>query len=262
MVLMDKRSLSFQIQSFGVSDKGLVRVRNEDYWDSVPEKNIFALADGMGGHLGGDVAAKEAVTFSLDLLSNSEILQKHILSPDDVLDVMRFVIQQTNARVHERSKLEPTVKGMGATLCCFYLYENRYAVYAHVGDSRIYRLRKGEFKQLTSDHSVVQEMMDAGQLKKGKDKAAKRKYAGMITKAIGIDPKVRAEADFEEIQHGDIYLMCSDGLTNMLRPAKMQELIENAPTIEDASQSLVKAAKNGGGDDNITAVLLSCEEES
>jgi PPM family protein phosphatase len=244
--------MRLKLESYGISDIGLVRQNNEDVWDKIPEYNFFALADGMGGHKAGEVAAREAI---LKLCSSI----RHKLSQSggkataaQAASYLNQAIKEANTWVYEMAAQDENLHGMGTTLCCFLLCEQTL-VYAHVGDSRIYRFRRA-LEQLTSDHSLRSELIATGQLDEGT--ASLFPYKNIITRAIGTSLQVEAEIASCHVEPGDIYFLCSDGLTDYVTTDKMYAILSRADTIKEASDSLVKSAKDKGGNDNITIVMI------
>ena len=161
-------------------------------------------------------------------------------------------IQSVNDSIFRMSHENADLKGMGTTLCCLFLHP-KGLIYGHVGDSRIYRLRKGKLEQLTHDHSLVRELIDLGKL--SEEQAEEFQYKNIITKAIGTEPRVEPTVQSDSIQKGDILMMCSDGLTDLLSDEEIQHIISLQP-IDKVADILVKTAVVKGGYDNVTAVIV------
>jgi serine/threonine protein phosphatase PrpC len=245
---------SYKISSFGRSDIGLVRENNEDVWESLADQQFFILADGMGGHLAGEVAAREAVD------GLSQLVRKSFKAPkDSVEDYARLIhefIQQVNGDVYKKSRSDIDLRGMGTTLCCTYFHENG-AVFAHVGDSRIYRFNRNGLEQLTRDHSLVTEMIDLGELsEKNLDGVT---YKNVITRAIGTTSHVEVSIGISEFEENDLFMMCSDGLSDLLTPQMIEDILKDTEDLEKTVDRLIGAAIELGGKDNITAVLMRVE---
>lgn len=237
------------IETFGVSDIGLSRENNEDVWAELADDHFYVLADGMGGHLAGEVAAKEAVLHFCDAVD------KYFRSPTppSVSSAKRYIGEtfiSANSWIRRLSKDHPDLHGMGTTLCCLLLLENK-AIIGHVGDSRIYRYRK-ELSRLTKDHSLAQEAAFSS-----RGRAAKH----ILTKALGISPAIEPELLEVPYEQGDIYLLCSDGLHDVLSDKQIEALFRRSTSLKNAALELVEAAKKGGGHDNITLLLVKIGSE-
>ncbi|HEU4975123.1 MAG TPA: Stp1/IreP family PP2C-type Ser/Thr phosphatase [Baekduia sp.] len=228
------------------SDTGRQRPANEDsYWVNMP---LFVVADGMGGAQAGEVASRTAVDVFADGLpdgggSNEERLAQ--------------LVAEANARIHALSQRDEQRAGMGTTLTAAYVGEDDLAV-AHVGDSRLYRLRGGALEQLTDDHSLVGELVRRGQI--SAEEAEDHPQRSIITRALGPEGEVAVDHHTWPVQDGDVFLVCSDGLSGMVPDARMAEILRGAPSLERAAQALVAAANDAGGRDNITVVLFRVED--
>ena len=224
----------------GISDIGLVRPNNEDVWAAHPESGFFALADGMGGHQAGEIAAKEAI----------EQLLRHFRPSDDPKGALQYAIEEANRKVFEKGRSSEQMNGMGTTLCCLFCSQ-KTVVYAHVGDSRIYRFRQGKLEQLTEDHSLYSRWQMLG-----KTSHDPYPYKNVITRAIGTSRKVIPEISSTSFEPGDLFLLCSDGLSDSLPLQDMEKVIERSDTLESATERLVEKAKIMGSSDNITVLLI------
>lgn len=227
----------------GLSDIGLFRPNNEDVWAAHPASGLFALADGMGGHQAGEIAAKEA---TLQLLRSFK-------PGDDPIEALRVAIEEANRKVYEKGRSSEHLTGMGTTLCCLY-WNQTSVVYAHVGDSRIYRLRNGKLEQLTKDHSLLSrwEML-------GKTSHEPYPYKNIITRAIGTARKVVPEISSTPFEPKDLFLLCSDGLSDALTLQDIEKVIERSDTLQMAASRLVEKAKINGSNDNITVLLIQAD---
>lgn len=234
-----------QLESYGLSDIGLNRSNNEDAWVSLPEIGFFALADGMGGHQAGEVAAQEAINHL------TQTVQK--IKTRDCVEWMielRHAIEKANQWVYKLGKKSETLCGMGTTLCCLIWSENA-VVYAHVGDSRIYRFRNQKLDLLTQDHSLY-----AKWLQFGKESHTPFPYKNVITRAVGTAPKANPEIAFIPPLPGDLFFLCSDGLSDVLGIEQMEKILVACSSLETASKELIQQAKRNGSSDNITILMV------
>jgi PPM family protein phosphatase len=246
--------MSDNIESWGVSHVGFVRGNNEDVWEALDDENFFIVADGMGGHRAGEVAAKEAVDALARIVRHKLFLkprEKHTLST--LSELIHSSIVDVNSIVYSIGNSDDSLRGMGTTLCCLIVGEEG-VVYGHVGDSRIYRLRDGELKQLTEDHTLTVQL--AAPDEDDDEESGKFIYKNILTRTIGNDPLIVPDVDMASIQDGDMYLLCSDGLTDMLTPEEIQNILISSPTAQEGAQNLVDAALVAGGIDNITLIVL------
>lgn len=252
---MTTNEMTFQIQAAGISDTGLVRQTNEDAWEECAEINLFILADGMGGHQAGEVAAKEAVSTLCKIAKK----MKKKMNLYETRDFFEHAIKNVNTVVYQLSKSQPGLRGMGTTLCCLQI-RNEGIVYGHVGDSRIYRFRNDSLEQLTTDHSLMRELMDLGQL--SESQASDFMYKNILTKAIGTEPLVEPSVYTEEFQVGDLFLLCSDGLSDPVSDSEIELILKNHSNIQEALKNLVEQANMKGGYDNITALIVKIEKKN
>lgn len=246
--------MSFDVEAIGLTDVGLVRQKNEDAWGFIPDMRTYLLADGMGGHRSGDVAARVAVEHLTELLRR--LAESTITERDSLFEAghrLRVAIEATNRYVYKLSKSEEALRGMGTTLCCLRVHDDGL-VYAHVGDSRIYRMREGELDQLTEDHSLLRELVRAGQIRE--QHTADFVYKNIITKALGTEPVVEPSVEISDLLPRDIYLMCSDGLSDLLSKDAIEQILATGHSLEAKACALVDAAKKKGGYDNVTVVLI------
>ncbi len=241
--------MTYKVQSFGISDIGLTRQNNEDLWTEIPKKCFYALADGMGGHNAGEVAAKLTIE---DLCASVNAFPLLKISTEEVLSSLKKAILRANLKVYQLAGANPSLNGMGTTLCCFLLHEKNL-IYAHVGDSRIYRYRNG-LKRMTKDHSLREELYTKGEIKEGQ--IASYPHKNVITKAIGTTAYVQPDIEVTEVAPQDIYFLCSDGLTDRVSDSEIAHTIREADSLENASHALVSLAKSKGGHDNITILMI------
>ena len=226
------------------TDVGRVRSSNQDN-AAVVDDRLFAVADGMGGHQGGEVASEVAL----------DVLAAHLteFTTGDLLAAVR----EANRRVHRRAESDPDLAGMGTTLCALALVEGegeeRLAL-VNVGDSRVYRQRDGDFEQLTDDHSLVANLVKEGRL--SPEEAAIHPQRNVLTRALGIDMVVQIDSWELEAVTGDRYLLCSDGLFNEVEHDRIAATLRRLDQPTDAARELVRLANDGGGRDNITCVVV------
>jgi PPM family protein phosphatase len=253
--------MPFHLRSFGLSHVGLVRENNEDVWGELTSKNFYILSDGMGGHLAGDIAARFTVDELCKFVDARLPAQPSTLQEEQLDSVMAaFVegIKQVNRYVYTKGLERTEWQGMGATLCCIYFCA-QHAVYAHVGDSRIYRLRKGRLDQLTEDHSLVKQLLASGHI--NEEQAERFHYKNIITRAIGTHPEVEPAIDSIELQAQDLFLLCSDGLTDLMQRQQIKQILSASTDLAEKGNKLVQAACDAGGRDNITVLLIQVEED-
>jgi serine/threonine protein phosphatase PrpC len=232
---------------FSQSDTGRQRRANEDAY--MARSPVFVVADGMGGAQAGEVASRVAVeAFERGLDDGGGA------SPEQLLAER---VHEANARIHEMSQAEQDRAGMGTTITAAHVGEHEIAI-AHVGDSRAYRFRDDELERLTEDHSLVEEMRRRGQLTA--QEADEHPQRSIITRALGPEPDVIVDTHSWRGIAGDVYLLCSDGLTSMVPEAQVAAILREASTLADAGHALIDAANRAGGRDNITVVLFRLEE--
>lgn len=236
------------IKSFGITDIGLSRKKNEDYFKEIKEHNFFLLADGMGGHKAGEIAAKKAV----------EIIQESFLqSKSNTLDAQKKnlydSIKKANSDIYQLSLERPGFRGMGTTLCAFYIHENK-ALIGHVGDSRIYRYRNDLVCQLTNDHSLISELIKTRHVEE--DEPLPSPHRNVITKALGPASFVEPEIESYSLEPGDTILMCSDGLSDYVSERRMHKILSRNIPLETKAYYFVELAKQRKSQDNITLILL------
>jgi protein phosphatase len=225
------------------TDTGRRRRRNEDAFVLAPP--LFAVADGMGGAQAGEIASKLAAAALEDTDPG------RLTGPEKVASL----IQEANRRVHERSSRDPSTSGMGTTMTVA-LVEDGGVVIGHVGDSRAYLVRGREIEQLTEDHSLVNELLKSGKL--SPQEAETHPQRSVITRAVGTDPDVDVDSFIVEPQDGDVFLICSDGLTDMVDDEHILETVERfRGNLDRMTKQLVTAANRGGGEDNITVVAFA-----
>jgi serine/threonine protein phosphatase PrpC len=229
-----------------VTDPGRKRRRNEDSY--LMEPPLFAIADGMGGAQAGEVASRLATAALKESDSNTGGEQR-------IVDL----IQEANRRVYDRSSTDPNTSGMGTTITVA-LVEDEHVAFGHVGDSRAYLIRDASMEQLTEDHSLVNELLKTGKL--SQEEAEAHPQRSVITRALGTDPDVDVDTFSVTAQTGDLFLLCSDGLTDMVSEGSILDVVErNRADINAALRALIKEANRGGGQDNITVVAFEIAAE-
>jgi len=231
--------------SAGRTDAGRVRRRNEDAF--VLDPPLFAVADGMGGAQAGEVASRIAAA------AFREYHEADRLEPGERVQA---IVQEANRRIYERARSDSEASGMGTTVTAALLTGGRVTI-GHVGDSRAYRIRDGRIEQLTEDHSLVADLMRSGRLTS--EEADAHPQRSVITRALGTDPEVDVDTSSVDVEPGDLFLLCSDGLTTMVAEDDILRILAGASTLDEAARELVRAANSGGGEDNVTVVLFRVE---
>jgi protein phosphatase len=256
-------NISQALQSASLTDPGRIRDHNEDCIESRPEIGLYVLADGMGGYNAGEVASGMATSLIADGLAetwNPRDVDR--LSRDAAMAladrVIREQIVRSNTAILTTAQNNPECAGMGTTLVVCLFYDNFVCV-AHIGDSRLYRLRGEAIDQITRDHSLLQEQLDSGLITPEEAKLSQNK--NLVTRALGIDPDVEPELHVYETQPDDVYLLCSDGLNDMVDDEEIRLTmitLKSNPAL--TVQQLVQAANDNGGRDNISAMLIRVAE--
>jgi serine/threonine protein phosphatase PrpC len=225
----------------------MVRTSNEDSCIANIESEVFIVADGMGGHAAGEIASQIAASAVDEVLSGRG-------SESNVEDLLKSAVQTANTRVYGAQKDKPEYRGMGSTMTVLTFLDNHYYM-AHVGDSRAYLLRGKTLKQLTRDHSLVWPLYESGIV--AKDDLSRHPQKNLITKSIGTHPEVEADLKHDVVCEGDIFLLCSDGLTDVLSDQDILDVLTGDETNpQQISELLIGAAKEGGGPDNVTAIVI------
>ncbi len=226
------------------SDIGRMRQRNEDAY--LVKDGLFVVADGMGGHRGGDVASTLAIQ-TIESGASAKVTLEELVGE----------IQKANRAVLERGEADRDLRGMGTTMTAVIAEDAKVHV-AHVGDSRAYLLREGALQQLTEDHTLVQRMVREGRLTE--DEAAHHPQRSVLTRALGVDEVIPVDELSLDIHAGDRLLLCSDGLTSMVDRERIQKILQDEPDPQVACDQLIDAANRAGGDDNITVIVLDFED--
>ncbi|HYO12703.1 MAG TPA: Stp1/IreP family PP2C-type Ser/Thr phosphatase [Thermoanaerobaculia bacterium] len=251
-----------RVKACGLSDVGLTRAHNEDYFEIDPRHKLYVVADGMGGHSHGEVAAQIAVNAIRDFIEKTADrdttwpfgmdarLERHS-------NLLKMAVRIAHENVLRAISRDGSLYGMGTTVVGLLLADNIAAV-AHVGDSRAYRLRNGRLEQLTQDHTWVNEQVVAGFL--SKEQARSHPLKNVVTRALGGENDVLVDIREIEVLPGDLFLLCSDGLTGMLSDTDIGERLSSGRSLHEICRTLVSDSNARGGIDNITVVLLAIEE--
>jgi serine/threonine protein phosphatase PrpC len=247
------------LEMYSQTDPGMVRSHNEDSVACDPVCGLVVLADGMGGYNAGEVASGIAVSvvvteISHRLLDSSPVDRAGNSGEELGVSLLRDNIQKANASIFHAAQSQPQYAGMGTTIVSGLFYDNRVAV-GHVGDSRMYRLRGEVLETITHDHSLLQEQLDSGMISVEDARLSKNK--NLVTRAVGIDADVDSEVHVHDVLVGDIYLLCSDGLNDMVEDDDIQSTLyalqSNLPL---AASQLIQMANDNGGRDNISVILV------
>lgn len=251
-------SLKGKIKVVRCSDTGRVRDHNEDAVISDMEIGLLALADGMGGYNAGEVAAELAAN-TVNKLMREASVRPDRGETDSESGLMRQTIALRNAVsrankiIWQTAQTQPNCQGMGTTLASCMFFDDRVSI-AHVGDSRVYRLRNDRFEQLTLDHSLLQELVDRGFY--SREEAQRSTNKNYVTRALGVEASVDVEVQEETVEPGDIYMLCSDGLTDMVEDEDIHLTISTfSANLQTVAEQLVELANENGGRDNVTVAL-------
>jgi PPM family protein phosphatase len=240
-----------KLDSTGCTDPGLIRAYNQDSYYIDPTGRFFIVADGMGGHAGGEEASR---------IATQEIrvyLEQNWQSSQSALQLLEQALATANNAIIQDQKDNPQRADMGTTAVVVVIRPSESPVCGHVGDSRIYRLRGTELKQITDDHTWIARAVKIGDM--SLDEARHHPYRHVLSSCLGREDLNQVDVQSLDLQNGDRLLLCSDGLTEELIDQKIYEYITEASSLEEAAHKLVEAAKEEGGHDNITVVLVSVE---
>lgn len=243
-----------RITSAGITNVGMKRQNNEDNYLINDGLGVYVVCDGMGGHAGGEYASQIAVTTVEEVLANIRDENPDVDGATDeqiTQEKIKYAVRLAGKRIYERAQADPEFRGMGTTAVIL-LFRRGMAYLAHVGDSRGYLIRGGEITQRTEDHSWVNEQIKAGLITP--EAAKHHRFRNIITRSLGFQEEVEIDTQVLRAEPGDLYLLCSDGLSNLVEDAEMGEmLVENS--FQETLHMLVEIACQRGGDDNITAVI-------
>ncbi len=234
------------------SDIGKSREMNQDSYyisDLEEEPKLYILADGMGGYKGGEIASSLAIANVKNYVINN--FNKYKKDKESILKLIKNAIEYTNKVIYEKSQEDEDLKDMGTTLDICLIYNNKVFI-GHVGDSRVYRIRENVMRKITTDHSYVEKLVKEGTITR--EEAFNHPKKNMLMKALGCNSLVEPDIICEGFLKDDILLMCSDGLTNMLRENEIYNILLNNP--ENPEEALIQSANDLGGYDNITAIII------
>lgn len=240
------------MEAFAKTDVGKARDMNQDYYYISPENEelkLYILADGMGGYKGGEVASKLATSSTKNYIESN--FSNIIKEKEEIQNLIKNAMEYANMVVYEKSKEDEELDGMGTTLEVCLIYNNKVYI-GHVGDSRIYRIRNDIMRKLTNDHSYVEKLVKDGTITK--EEAVNHPKKNMLTKALGCTVFVEPDITVKGFIKDDIILMCSDGLTNMIKEEEIYNIIKEDYKL--AAQRLIEKANENGGYDNITAIII------
>ena len=256
-------SLRGKIDFAELTDTGRVREHNEDAIGTNPDIGLMVLADGMGGYNAGEVASGIAVQIVTDLASEAAAREElHFIDAHSGLMrqsiILRDAIYRSNKIIYQTAQSQTHCEGMGTTIVACMFYDNKVSI-AHVGDSRAYRLRSGKLEQMTLDHSLLQELVDRGFY--SHEEAQRSTNRNYVTRALGVEPTVEVEVHEYEVQTEDIYLLCSDGLPDMVEDDDIHLTISTFnDSLDVVGQQLVDLANDHGGRDNVSVMLAQVKE--
>lgn len=240
------------MRGFAKTDVGKARDMNQDCYyipSSENDLQIYILADGMGGYNGGEIASRLATETTKNYIQNNFDKIEH--NKEDILKLIKDAMEYANFVVYEEARKDENLQGMGTTLDVCFIYNNKIYI-GHVGDSRVYLIRKEIVRKITKDHSYVQQLVEDKKITREEAEHHPRK--NMLLKALGCTSYVEPDIRARNIEKNDIFLMCSDGLTNMVEESKMYEVVEQYK--EKAPEILVNLANDAGGYDNITVITI------
>jgi protein phosphatase len=252
-------SLKGKLAHVEVTDVGKVRDHNEDTIGAEPDIGLWVLADGMGGYNAGEVASGIAVKTIIDLVTQACKREKRaeIESGSGYMRqtiALRDAIHRANKVINQTAQSQPQCEGMGTTLVASLFYDNRVSI-AHVGDSRMYRMRGNRFEQITMDHSLLQELVDRGFY--SQEEAQRSTNRNYVTRALGVEANVEVEVQEVDVQKGDYYLMCSDGLPDMVEDEDIHLTISTfSNDVRTVGEQLIKLTNDNGGRDNVSVILV------
>ena len=238
---------------FHATDTGRSRSNNEDSIAVEAKTGVVVLADGMGGYNAGEVASGMATSQILDDLNRWLSEAAATASDGEVRRAMTLCVDAANRAIHQAANDDARQAGMGTTLVMGVFRESRLLL-GHVGDSRAYRMRAGVLRQITRDHSLLQEQIDAGLI--SSEQAASAAHKNLVTRAVGVEAEVQLELHGHDLLPADLYLFCSDGLTDMVDDAAIERLLGETVSLASGAAALVQAANEAGGKDNISVILV------
>ena len=257
-------NLQEKIAILGLTDTGMVRKKNEDSIGFDSALGLIVLADGMGGHRGGEVASGLTVDAVISNVQQKlPAIEPGKIDPDSGFSLESLCVQEAiesaNQLVYKTAEANPDHRGMGTTIVVLQFYNNTLSL-AHIGDSRCYRIRNNKLEQLTRDHSLLQELIDRGFYTT--EEAKKSMNKNLVTRALGIDPVVTVDLQEDIAMKNDIYMLCSDGLTDLVEDEYIHLTITRfSDNLEEAAKQLITKANQNGGKDNISVMLCRINED-
>ena len=249
----------FQVRIAGFTDTGLKRQRNEDHIGFDQELGIAVLADGMGGHQSGEIASQMAVESVLEKLQSiCKPKPTESITGSQLLDYVSNTISYSNSMIYQAAETVEGQRGMGTTLVAVMIQDSQ--IYAgHVGDSRLYLYRADSLRRITKDHSLVQDLIDRGFYTE--EEARSANVGHIVTRALGTKAQVEVDTLQHDLKASDVFLLCSDGLSDMVAGWQIQEILkEQSSNLERAAKTLISKANRNGGKDNISVILMQISQ--
>ncbi len=246
-----------KIAAYGLTDVGRKRTKNEDSFLINEKLSLYVVADGMGGHSGGEFASRMSISTIEEVIKGLEddpeaTVISGVNSEDaDFGERLRYAVEMASSRIYDRSLYDSALKGMGTTTVAA-LFDKGQVYVANVGDSRAYLLHANKLSQVTLDHSIVSEQIQAGVI--SREEAKKHKLKNIITRSVGYQETVDIDIKNFDVHMGDKILLCSDGLSNMIDEIELEQILVNMP-IREACKKLIERANENGGDDNISVII-------
>jgi PPM family protein phosphatase len=256
-------SLRGKITSVALTDTGKIREHNEDMIGAEADIGLFVLADGMGGYNAGEVASGIAVKTIINLVRDAVVREDlSVRDADSGLTrpsiILRDAIHRANKIIYHTSKTQPQCEGMGTTVVACLFHDNKMSI-AHVGDSRLYRLRDNRFEQMTLDHSLLQELVDRGFYSQQEAQRATNK--NYVTRALGVEQNVEVEIHEQPVQKSDYYVLCSDGLSDMIEDEDIHLTISTfSANLDMVAKQLIQLSNDNGGRDNVSVIMAHVAE--
>lgn len=250
-----------KLASHGKTDVGKKRTRNEDAFLINDDMGLYLVADGMGGHSGGELASQMAVSSVEEVIKNlisdpeATVISGVNTEDTDLGDRLRYAIEVASGKIYDQALYDASLKGMGTTTVAALFQEGEFYI-ANVGDSRAYLIHANKITQITTDHSLVTEQLKAGLIKESEVKGHKLK--NIITRSVGYQDQVEIDVKKIDVHMGDRVVLCSDGLSNMVEDKQIEEVVNNEP-IKEACKKLVSLANENGGEDNITVIIVDVQ---
>ena len=248
--MLDQNSSQyFSWSSFGITDVGKVRQHNEDSFLDQPEFGLWVVADGMGGHTSGDVASQMIVS-SLQTLGENNNLPHYI-------DTIEDCLVNVNKKLIDMAKQAEGNITIGSTVIAMIAY-SKYCIYLWAGDSRLYRMRDGQLRQMMRDHSRVEIYVQQGLL--SREEAAVHPHGNVITRAVGVSNEIFLEMEIQKMQAGDRYLLCSDGLTKHIDDLELEDILSKQGSSKESCQNLIDMTLSRGAGDNVTSIVVDIDD--